>query len=185
MFALRCACLGRVVYFSVLAVDLVADEHDGNVLAHTNQILVPTKCADTHHSKCECITKCNTVKSAALQRVAKISMSMTSMSMSICVPVRDGLVCDARGDVEHDDRRLTANIVTVTKTTCTHTQTHITNTHTCEQHTSRRMQMQMHAVSSSSISRLCVVRCRTSECELWLLIFQKHHVLHVRRLACV
>ena len=74
---------------ALLHVDLVAGENDGDVLANTDQVTW----------------------------AMLVDVSMLLLLRGRTVPVGDVLVCDTRGDIEHDDTALAVDVVSITETT--------------------------------------------------------------------
>jgi hypothetical protein len=74
---------------ALLHVDLVAGKDNGDVLADTNQV--------------------------TWAGLAKFCTALLSRKRT--VPVGDVLVCDTRGDVEHDDTALSVDVVSIAETT--------------------------------------------------------------------
>ena len=76
--------------FSLLDIHLVSGEHDRNILADTDQIAWGAK--------------------------VSISFPEVKLIVVLTVPVRDVLIGDTGGNVEHDDTALAVDIVSITET---------------------------------------------------------------------
>ncbi len=75
--------------FALLHIDLVAAQHDGNVFAHANQITW---------------MKMSAMRFDLLELIRPSTLTM---------PIRNVLVGNARGDIEHDDATLSIDVVPI------------------------------------------------------------------------
>lgn len=82
---------GLCLDFALLHIDLVTAEDDGNVLADTDEV--------------------------ACDRLVRIPQGANQDRVIHTVPVRDVLVGDAGGHIEHDDAALAVDVVAITETT--------------------------------------------------------------------